>query len=312
MTFHYCPGVLGGDTYDGYIFFSLLPGCSWRGHLRWVHILFTTAWVFLEGAPTMGTYSFHYRLGVLGGGTYDGGQTRKFLVVTRPRERSQIQQSTRKHFRVVRKKGVLHKKWLLGQNVESEHINCLKYPLRHSECRGQTRKFLDNEMIAQITIRSKSKDNDNDEENEFILTNGSQIVKMLFVDGDIRTGDSTGVSASLDGEIFSGGKKCQESNIVPTVVALIPTDLTGLPFSTPADQDAPSLSTSPNPQASQSPVAYPDVVEEFHDIEIEADDQAIQTILLGLPEDIYAAVDSCKTAQEIWLRVQQMMKGSDI
>nr|GFB46499.1 hypothetical protein [Tanacetum cinerariifolium] len=37
-----------------------------------------------------------------------------------------------------------------------------------------------------------------------------------------------------------------------------------------------------------------------------------QTILLGLPEDIYAAVDSCETAQEIWLRVQQMMKGSDV
>nr|GEV07701.1 uncharacterized mitochondrial protein AtMg00810-like [Tanacetum cinerariifolium] len=32
-------------------------------------------------------------------------------------------------------------------------------------------------------------------------------------DGDIRMGDSTGVSASLDGEIFLGGKKCQESNI---------------------------------------------------------------------------------------------------
>nr|GEV54135.1 hypothetical protein [Tanacetum cinerariifolium] len=31
-----------------------------------------------------------------------------------------------------------------------------------------------------------------------------------------------------------------------------------------------------------------------------------------LEPDIYAAVDSCKTAQEIWLRVQQMMKGSDI
>nr|GEY54754.1 hypothetical protein [Tanacetum cinerariifolium] len=46
--------------------------------------------------------------------------------------------------------------------------------------------------------------------------------------------------------------------------------------------------------------------------QIDANDQAIQTILLGLPEDIYAAVDSCKTAQEIWLRVQQMMKGSDI
>nr|GFC23485.1 hypothetical protein [Tanacetum cinerariifolium] len=25
-------------------------------------------------------------------------------------------------------------------------------------------------------------------------------------------------------------------------------------------------------------------------------DQAIQTIILGLPEDIYAAVDSCETA----------------
>nr|GEU37035.1 hypothetical protein [Tanacetum cinerariifolium] len=40
--------------------------------------------------------------------------------------------------------------------------------------------------------------------------------------------------------------------------------------------------------------------------------QAIQTILLGLPEDIYVAVDSCETAQEIWFLVQQMMKGSDI
>nr|GEX10138.1 hypothetical protein [Tanacetum cinerariifolium] len=45
---------------------------------------------------------------------------------------------------------------------------------------------------------------------------------------------------------------------------------------------------------------------------IEADDQDFQTILLGLPEDIYAAVDSCETAQENWLRVQQMMKGSEI
>nr|GFA95199.1 hypothetical protein [Tanacetum cinerariifolium] len=46
--------------------------------------------------------------------------------------------------------------------------------------------------------------------------------------------------------------------------------------------------------------------------QIEANDQAIPTILLGLPEDIYAAVDNCETAQKIWLQVQQMMKGSDI
>ncbi|GKE63018.1 hypothetical protein Tco_1513385 [Tanacetum coccineum] len=45
---------------------------------------------------------------------------------------------------------------------------------------------------------------------------------------------------------------------------------------------------------------------------MEEDDQAIQTILMGLPEDIYASVDSCETAKQIWLSVQQMMKGSDI
>nr|GEV58758.1 hypothetical protein [Tanacetum cinerariifolium] len=46
--------------------------------------------------------------------------------------------------------------------------------------------------------------------------------------------------------------------------------------------------------------------------QIEVDDQAIQTILLGLPEDIYTAIDSYETAQEIWLRVQQMMNGPNI
>nr|GEU66566.1 retrovirus-related Pol polyprotein from transposon TNT 1-94 [Tanacetum cinerariifolium] len=45
---------------------------------------------------------------------------------------------------------------------------------------------------------------------------------------------------------------------------------------------------------------------------MDADDQAIQTILLGLPEDVYATVDSFETAKEIWERVRQMMEGSDI
>nr|GFC83408.1 Gag-Pol polyprotein [Tanacetum cinerariifolium] len=45
---------------------------------------------------------------------------------------------------------------------------------------------------------------------------------------------------------------------------------------------------------------------------MDADDQAIQIILLGLSGDIYAAVDSCEIAKEIWERVRQMMKGSDI
>nr|GEY28151.1 hypothetical protein [Tanacetum cinerariifolium] len=46
--------------------------------------------------------------------------------------------------------------------------------------------------------------------------------------------------------------------------------------------------------------------------QMEADDQGIQTILVGLPEDIYVAIDSCETAQEVWLRVEQMMTGSTI
>nr|GEY66231.1 hypothetical protein [Tanacetum cinerariifolium] len=36
--------------------------------------------------------------------------------------------------------------------------------------------------------------------------------------------------------------------------------------------------------------------------QIKFDDQAIQTILLGLPEDIYAAVNSCKTAQVLGIK----------
>nr|GEZ88771.1 hypothetical protein [Tanacetum cinerariifolium] len=68
------------------------------------------------------------------------------------------------------------------------------------------------------------------------------------------------------------------------------------------------------------PVPVPESLHEQTDEELtktgikrmDADDQAIQTILLGLPEDVYAAVDSYETAKEIWERVRQMMKGSDI
>ncbi|GJU77318.1 hypothetical protein Tco_1274388 [Tanacetum coccineum] len=64
---HYCPGVLGRDTCEGYtviiarVFLegtpargtqSLLPGCSWKGHLRGVHI--------------------HYCPSILGGDTCEG------------------------------------------------------------------------------------------------------------------------------------------------------------------------------------------------------------------------------------------------
>nr|GEV76285.1 integrase, catalytic region, zinc finger, CCHC-type, peptidase aspartic, catalytic [Tanacetum cinerariifolium] len=43
---------------------------------------------------------------------------------------------------------------------------------------------------------------------------------------------------------------------------------------------------------------------------MEANNQKIQTILMGLSQDIYAVVNSCQTAKEIWLRVEQMMKDA--
>ncbi|GJT32924.1 hypothetical protein Tco_0923343 [Tanacetum coccineum] len=122
ITTSYCPGVLGGNTYKGYITArvflegtptrgTLLPGCSWRGHLQGVHYCpgvlggdtykgYITARVFLEGTPIRGdTYDsprvflegtptrgtllpgcswrghlqgVHYCPGVLGGDTYKG------------------------------------------------------------------------------------------------------------------------------------------------------------------------------------------------------------------------------------------------
>nr|GEV96137.1 hypothetical protein [Tanacetum cinerariifolium] len=72
------------------------------------------------------------------------------------------------------------------------------------------------------------------------------------------------------------------------------------------------------PREPDLPVLVPESFHEQTDEELieidikrmDADDQAIQTILLGLPEDIYATVDSYETTKEIWERVRQMMKGS--
>ncbi|GJW30977.1 hypothetical protein Tco_0047852 [Tanacetum coccineum] len=70
--------------------------------------------------------------------------------------------------------------------------------------------------------------------------------------------------------------------------------------------------SKPNGKLLVKSILYDDELTEKEAKKMEADDQAIQTILMGLPEDIYDVVDSCDTAQEIWLRVEQMMKGSDI
>nr|GEY21139.1 hypothetical protein [Tanacetum cinerariifolium] len=66
------------------------------------------------------------------------------------------------------------------------------------------------------------------------------------------------------------------------------------------------------------PVPVPESFHEQTDEELtendikrmDADDQAIQTILLGLPEDVYVVVDSYETAKEIWEHVRQIMKAN--
>nr|GEU34794.1 hypothetical protein [Tanacetum cinerariifolium] len=45
--------------------------------------------------------------------------------------------------------------------------------------------------------------------------------------------------------------------------------------------------------------------------QVKANDKSIQTILLGLTEDIYAVVDSCETAHKIWLRIQTILLNTN-
>nr|GEU38098.1 integrase, catalytic region, zinc finger, CCHC-type, peptidase aspartic, catalytic [Tanacetum cinerariifolium] len=58
------------------------------------------------------------------------------------------------------------------------------------------------------------------------------------------------------------------ASLVLAVAAPVPADSTSSPSLTLVDLDTSSLSTSQNPQESQSPVASPSVVEEFHDIKV--------------------------------------------
>ncbi|GJU27619.1 hypothetical protein Tco_1166240, partial [Tanacetum coccineum] len=53
--------------------------------------------------------------------------------------------------------------------------------------------------------------------------------------------------------------------------------------------------------------------ETFHEqTDEELTKKELKQELHSLPEEIYVDVDSCETAQEIWLCVQQMMKGYEI
>ncbi|GJT21894.1 retrovirus-related pol polyprotein from transposon TNT 1-94 [Tanacetum coccineum] len=89
------------------------------------------------------------------------------------------------------------------------------------------------------------------------------ITETIHVDFDELT--------TMFSEQFSSGPEPQlltPGTIIPTVIALVPADSTGSPYSTSVDQDAPSPSTSQTPHELQSLVVSPGVVEDFHDIEV--------------------------------------------
>ena len=44
--------------------------------------------------------------------------------------------------------------------------------------------------------------------------------------------------------------------------------------------------------------------------QVDADDMAIHIVQLGLPRDIFAAVDSCETAFDMWERVRRLCHGT--
>ncbi|GKC82595.1 hypothetical protein Tco_1138312 [Tanacetum coccineum] len=44
----------------------------------------------------------------------------------------------------------------------------------------------------------------------------------------------------------------------------------------------------------------------------EADIDVMNLILLGIPSDIYNSVDSCSTAQQMWIRVQRLIQGTEL
>ncbi|GKC34666.1 hypothetical protein Tco_1047050 [Tanacetum coccineum] len=45
-------------------------------------------------------------------------------------------------------------------------------------------------------------------------------------------------------------------------------------------------------------------------LKYEADIEAMNLILISIPNDIYNSVDACQTTQKIWLRVERLMQGT--
>nr|GEW02591.1 ribonuclease H-like domain-containing protein [Tanacetum cinerariifolium] len=44
----------------------------------------------------------------------------------------------------------------------------------------------------------------------------------------------------------------------------------------------------------------------------EADIKAMNLILISIPNEIYNSMDSCQTANKMWLRVKRLMQGTEL
>ncbi|GKE87411.1 hypothetical protein Tco_1564886 [Tanacetum coccineum] len=46
--------------------------------------------------------------------------------------------------------------------------------------------------------------------------------------------------------------------------------------------------------------------------QVAADDMVIQSVLLGLPNDVFVTVDALESAYEVWNEVKTLMEGNDV
>ncbi|GKB69301.1 hypothetical protein Tco_0930713 [Tanacetum coccineum] len=65
------------------------------------------------------------------------------------------------------------------------------------------------------------------------------------------------------------------------------------------------LDTSQDPRRETEDNLTGDALKQY-----EADIEAMNLILISIPNDIYTSVDSCQTAREAWLRVERLMQGT--
>nr|GEV81721.1 hypothetical protein [Tanacetum cinerariifolium] len=122
--------------------------------------------------------------------------------------------------------------------------------------------YEDIEISYQTSVSRSSQQNDVVERRNRTLMEATRTINDSEDLDKLKPKADTGIFVG-----YATAKKAVASPI-PAFAAQVPANSTGSPSLTPVDQHAPSPSTSQTPQASQSPVDSPGVVEDFHDIEV--------------------------------------------